>query len=92
MTSVVNNIYFSDLDAVKVLLRFRWNNQDDVDFNTSVWISSNQKGQNHRFIILSENKEISKLNLHLAYLATINFYTPLIFEQIIFAPLANSNS
>ena len=31
--SVVNNIYFSDHDAVTVQLRFRQNSDNDIDFN-----------------------------------------------------------
>ena len=30
---VVNNIYFSDHDAVRVQSRFRQNNDNDIDFN-----------------------------------------------------------
>lgn len=36
MTSVLKNIYFSDHDDVKVWLRFRQNNDEDIDFNISV--------------------------------------------------------
>ena len=31
VTSTVNNIYFSDHDAVKVQFRFRQNTQEDID-------------------------------------------------------------
>ena len=34
--SVVNNIYFSDHDAVTVQLRFRQNSDNDIDFNIRV--------------------------------------------------------
>ena len=34
--SVVNNIYFSDHNAVSVLLRFRQNSDNDIDFNIRV--------------------------------------------------------
>ena len=34
--SVVNNIYFSDHDAVTVQLRFRKNNDNDIDFDICV--------------------------------------------------------
>ena len=33
VTSIVNNVYFSDDDAVKVQIRFKDNNQGGVDFN-----------------------------------------------------------
>ena len=36
VTSVVNNIYFSDHDAVAVELRFRQNSDNDIDFNIPV--------------------------------------------------------
>ena len=34
--SVVNNIYFSDPDAVTLQLRFRKNSDNDIDFNSRV--------------------------------------------------------
>ena len=39
VTSVVNNIYISDHDAIKAQFRFRQNIQEDIDFNVSVWNS-----------------------------------------------------
>ena len=33
---VINNIYFSDHDAVTVRLRFRQNSDNDIDFNIRV--------------------------------------------------------
>ena len=36
--SVVNNIYFSDHDAVTVQLSFRQNSDNDIDFNIRVEI------------------------------------------------------
>ena len=33
MTSMVNNVYFSDHDAVKVQIRFKDYNQGGIDFN-----------------------------------------------------------
>ena len=33
MTSMVNNVYFSDHNAVKVQIRFKDNNQGGIDFN-----------------------------------------------------------
>ena len=33
VTSIVNNVYFSDHDAVKVQIRFKNNNQVGIDFN-----------------------------------------------------------
>ena len=36
VTSLVNNIYFSDHDAVKVQIRFRRNDQEDINLNISI--------------------------------------------------------
>ena len=33
VTSIVNNVYFSDHDAIKVQIRFKDNNQGGIDFN-----------------------------------------------------------
>ena len=33
VTSVGNNVYFSDYDAVKFKIRFKDNNQGGIDFN-----------------------------------------------------------
>ena len=38
MTSVVNNVYFSDHDAVKLQVRFKDNNQKGIDFNIGNWM------------------------------------------------------
>ena len=38
MTSVVNNVYFSDHDAVKLQVRFKDNNQKGIDFNIANWM------------------------------------------------------
>ena len=37
VTSVGNNTNFSDHDAFKVQIRFRQNNQEDIDFNINKW-------------------------------------------------------
>ena len=33
VTSIVNNVYFSDHDAIKIQIRFKDNNQGGIDFN-----------------------------------------------------------
>ena len=38
MTSMVNNVYFSDHDAVKVQIRFKDYNQGGIDFNITDWM------------------------------------------------------
>ena len=38
LTSIVNNVYFSDYDAVKVKIRFKGNNQGGIDFNITDWM------------------------------------------------------
>ena len=38
VTSLVNNVYFSDHDAVKVQIRFKDNSQGGIDFNINYWM------------------------------------------------------
>ena len=38
MTSIVNNVYFLDHDAVKVQIRFKDNKQGGIDFNITDYI------------------------------------------------------
>ena len=38
VTSLVNNVYFSDHDAVKVQIRFKDNSQGGIDFNINDWM------------------------------------------------------
>ena len=47
VTSVVNNVYFSDHDAVKLEVRFKDNNQKGIDFNIANWMLPHKFSNNN---------------------------------------------
>ena len=47
VTSVVNNVYFSDHNAVKIQIRFKDNKQRGTDFNLTSWMLSHKFSNNN---------------------------------------------
>ena len=47
VTSIVNNVYFSDHDAVKVQIRFKDNNPGGMDFNITDWMLLHKSSSNN---------------------------------------------